>query len=41
LVLILLSIMIKVCEILIEILQYNGLMSCISIKKWDGKEEYK
>ena len=27
----------KVCEILFELLEENGLMSCVSIRKWDGK----
>ena len=31
----------KVCEILFELLEDNGLMSCVIIGKWDGKKEYK
>ena len=31
----------KVCEILFELLEDSGLMSCVSLGKWDGKEEYK
>ena len=27
----------KVCEILFELLEYNGLMYCVSLGKWDGK----
>ena len=30
-----------VYEILFELLEDNGLMSCVSLGKWDGKEEYK
>lgn len=26
-----------VCEILFELLEDNGLMSCVSLGKWDGK----
>ena len=29
------------CEILFELLEDNGLMSCLSLGKWDGKEEYR
>ena len=28
-----------VCEILFELLEDSGLMSCVSLRKWDGKEE--
>jgi hypothetical protein len=28
----------QVYEILFDLLQVNGLMFCISIRKWDGKE---
>ena len=31
----------QVCEILFELLEDSGLMSCVSLGKWDGKEEYK
>ena len=31
----------KVCEILFELLEDSGLMSCVILVKWDGKEEYK
>ena len=31
----------QVCEILFELLEDRGLMSCVSLGKWDGKEEYK
>lgn len=31
----------KVCEILYELLEDNGLMSYVLLVKWDGKEEYK
>ena len=31
----------QVCEKLFELLEDNGLMSCVSLGKWDGKEEYK
>ena len=31
----------QVCEILFELLEDNGSMSCVSLGKWDGKEEYK
>ena len=31
----------KVCEILFELLEDNGLMSFVNLQKWDGKEEYK
>ena len=31
----------QVCEILFELLEDSGLISCVSLGKWDGKEEYK
>ena len=31
----------QACEILFQLLEDNGLMSCVSLGKWDGKEEYK
>ena len=31
----------QVCEILFELLEDNGLISCVSLGKWDGKEEYR
>ena len=31
----------QLCEILFELLEDNGLMSCVSIGKWDEKEEYR
>ena len=31
----------QVCEILLGLLEDNGLIFCVSLGKWDGKEEYK
>ena len=28
----------QVCEILFELLEDNGMMSCVSLVNWDGKE---
>ena len=31
----------QVCEILFELLEDIGLMCCVSLGKWDGKDIYK
>ena len=31
----------KVCEIIFELLEDSGLMSCVIIGRWEGKEGYK